>query len=477
MDEMKEQPFGFEDWKEKYRVVLCLKRTQEKETWLLEEKKGKLRCVLKKAKEGQGQFLKAEYELLCELKSRHGMVEFDSVEFRCEAGWEYLLREFVQGVTFEELVEREGALSAEEAAFLGEKLCRKTAVFHNQNPRIIHRDIKPENIVITASGSVRLIDFETARSYKQGQKTDTVRMGTRGYAAPEQFGFGQTDVRSDIYAIGKVLLYMVTAGCEEDDMKLLQKGKEKRLKRIIRRCIAYDPSARYQSVEQLSDALAQVGKYDTRYLKETLILTGLLTVLCAAVIYLGIKNNYLKRQLGYDMPEISAAGIEEVNNLEGAGEENSTDGISRWNPYEYEEDVKTILQMYLSENVDEMANACEIMVEKLYQSECIMKVVPVFYEKMPEKELEAYHKERMGYEYIADRLAYEDRLSLRCMGSYEQKGHEIAGAIQECLEYFYINEEGKAAESELYGYLSEGSSKNMDGCIIELLDCINRGLQ
>lgn len=511
------QPFEFEDWKRKYRVVLCLKSTKERETWLLEERNGTKRCILKKEKEAQGELLKAEYELLCELSKQQKIAEFDFVEFRQEEGWEYLLREYVQGMTLEELIEKEGTLTVEEAVALGEKLCRKTAIFHNRNPRIIHRDIKPENIVVTPSGKIRLIDFETARSYKQGQKTDTIRMGTRGYAAPEQFGFGQTDARSDIYAIGKVLLYMVTAGCEEDDLKLLQKGSEKRLKRVIRKCLAYDPSERYQDAEQLAAALARIRKYGGRNLPVIFIPAGnesksclhgldkcregqyaatgqrckldasvraaglfslavLSAVMCIAVIYVGIRNFDWKREGGAEPPEISKADVEETSDSVKEGAAEGTDEIIRWNPYEYEEDVNTILQMYSAENYDAMSEACEALVEKLGKSECIGKVIPVSYEKMTEKELETYHRERMGYEYIADRLSYGNGLALRRLGSYEQSGREIAGAIREDLEYFYVNEEGSETGSELYVYLTEGSSKNMDGCIIELLDCINRGL-
>ena len=124
-----------------------------------------------------------------------------------------LIEEYVEGVSVLDDVRQREKLPASEAVCLTLQLCEIVAFLHAQNPPIIHRDIKPDNIICTRTQTptgtrtgIKLIDFSIARSYNPQKDKDTVFMGTVGYAPPEQYGFGQTDMRSDIYAIGKTLL-------------------------------------------------------------------------------------------------------------------------------------------------------------------------------------------------------------------------------------------------------------------------------
>lgn len=109
---------------------------------------------------------------------------------------------------------------------------------------IVHRDIKPSNILIDEDGNIRLIDFEAARFVSSGKDKDTCYLGTDGFAPPEQYGFSQTDFRSDIYAAGqtmKILLGSLSA--------------KPRYAKIIKKCTALDPDKRYQSAKTLANAL------------------------------------------------------------------------------------------------------------------------------------------------------------------------------------------------------------------------------
>ena len=94
------------------------------------------------------------------------------------------------------------------------RLCAKLAeiliYLHSRTPPVIHRDIKPENVIITEEKEPVLIDFDIARTFKTAEETDTVFFGTKGYAPPEQYGFAQTDCRSDIYAFGVLLRFLLT---------------------------------------------------------------------------------------------------------------------------------------------------------------------------------------------------------------------------------------------------------------------------
>lgn len=117
------------------------------------------------------------------------------------------------------------------------------------DPPIIHRDIKPSNILLTPSDHVILIDFDASREFDAGKPEDTVLLGTREYAAPEQYGFGQSDARSDIYALGVLLNKMLTGTYPRRECPECSLGE------IITRCTALLSDQRYASVEELKTAL------------------------------------------------------------------------------------------------------------------------------------------------------------------------------------------------------------------------------
>ncbi|GFI46908.1 serine/threonine-protein kinase D [Lachnospiraceae bacterium] len=120
-------------------------------------------------------------------------------------------------------------------------LCSVLQFLHGMD--IIHRDIKPSNIIYAADGHIRLIDFGAARVLKEGQEQDTRLLGTRGYAPPEQYGFSQTDVRTDIYSLGVTL-----------EQVLRNKIQRLQCKKVIQKCMDLNPDKRYQSARQVKRA-------------------------------------------------------------------------------------------------------------------------------------------------------------------------------------------------------------------------------
>ena len=113
---------------------------------------------------------------------------------------------------------------------------------HGDPPRgYVHSDIKPANIMLTKDGVIRLIDFGIARLVKEDSDTDTEFLGTRGYAPPEQYGFGQTDARSDIYSLGVTI------------QRMLGKNYDGWMKKILAKCTKLDPENRYESAQNLLD--------------------------------------------------------------------------------------------------------------------------------------------------------------------------------------------------------------------------------
>lgn len=128
--------------------------------------------------------------------------------------------------------------------------------FHGANPPIIHRDLKPENIVISAADDLYLVDCNTARQYTGNADRDTRLLGTAGYAAPEQYGFGESDQRTDLYAFGMLLNHLLTG---ELSRQLVAPGKWEGL---IRKCLELDPINRYQNVTELERAFETVLRDD-----------------------------------------------------------------------------------------------------------------------------------------------------------------------------------------------------------------------
>jgi serine/threonine-protein kinase len=127
-------------------------------------------------------------------------------------GKAYLVMEFVPGETLLSYLQREGLPQSQQRVFEWvRQLCDVLGYLHTQDPPIIFRDLKPANIMLTPSGQIKLVDFGIARLFKPGQAKDTQAFGTIGYSAPEQYGRGQTDARSDVYALG-VLVYQLLTG-------------------------------------------------------------------------------------------------------------------------------------------------------------------------------------------------------------------------------------------------------------------------
>lgn len=167
--------------------------------------------------------------------------------------------EFVAGETLADVVCRCGG-SAALARDLFPRLCDAVAELHERfDPPVIHRDLKPSNVIVTAD-SLTLIDFGIARTYREGADEDTRHFGTRAYAPPEQFGFGQTDVRSDVYALGMLLYYCLAA--ETPTPRVREEGFAKlaslpALRAVVLQATEFDPRGRFASAQELKGAFLQ----------------------------------------------------------------------------------------------------------------------------------------------------------------------------------------------------------------------------
>ena len=161
-----------------------------------------------------------------------------------------IVRTYIEGSPLDRYA-RENNLDEQGIAGIVAKLCDVLAYLHHRPEPVIHRDIKPQNVIVRPDGSVALIDFDIARTYRAGSETDTMFFGTRAYAAPEQYGFAQTDARADIYSLGVLLRYLLTGSPRENRNVRVNRA----LGKVIDKCTAFDPQKRYSDVDQVKKAL------------------------------------------------------------------------------------------------------------------------------------------------------------------------------------------------------------------------------
>ena len=191
----------------------------------------------------------------------------------------YVVMDFIEGETISERLKAEGAQPQELVIEWGLQLASALNYLHNMKPPVIYRDMKPSNVMIKPEGGVKLIDFGTAKEYDVENNADTTALGTRGYAAPEQFGDSKgrgiynTDERTDIYNLGATLYHIVTGKnpCEPPyEIKPIREWNpslSSGLEKILLKCTQANPNDRYQNCSELMYALEHYNELDDEYRK------------------------------------------------------------------------------------------------------------------------------------------------------------------------------------------------------------------
>ena len=223
-------------------------RTEFEEVRLLKESpRGSVRLIRHNASgkqfilrrfQGNGEV----YRRLLDCSCPHLPLIYEAAE---QDGENIVIEEFIQGDTLDFLL-RGALFTPQETKKVVRQLCQGLWVLHSM--AAVHRDIKPENVILRGSDAV-LIDFDAARLHKPEAEADTQILGTTGFAAPEQYGLGQSDTRTDIYSLGVLMNVMLTG---EHPSKKLAEG---RMGRVIQRCTQVNPAKRYRDVLRLMEAL------------------------------------------------------------------------------------------------------------------------------------------------------------------------------------------------------------------------------
>lgn len=192
---------------------------------------------------------RAVYERLQQLDSSWFPHIYEIAE---EDGKLIVIEEYISGQTLEEYMDQSQTLTLMQSLSVMLDVCQALKLLHEQTPPVIHRDIKPSNIILSVDGIWKVIDFNTARYYDASAQRDTTFLGTPEYAAPEQFGDIQTDVRTDIYAMGAMMNYLLTG---KNHKKYVYEGAAGK---IIEKCTRFDPNLRYQSIGEFMRELKRL---------------------------------------------------------------------------------------------------------------------------------------------------------------------------------------------------------------------------
>lgn len=212
-----------------YKKISVIHKSRQSTVWLCERSDGgravcKELCsdpkVYEKLKAAECEYIPKIYEINVTSENEGGQKSLEIFE------------EYIEGKTLQEL-----SLSYKEAVRAAVQLCRAVDGLHMLG--IIHRDIKPSNIMLDGSGCLKIVDMSSARLFKEEMDKDTVCLGTEGFAAPEQYGYAQTDFRTDIFALGQTL-------------RLIFENRERfPVGYIISRCTSFDPDKRFKSCKQI----------------------------------------------------------------------------------------------------------------------------------------------------------------------------------------------------------------------------------
>lgn len=176
------------------------------------------------------------------------IIKTDSIDDAC-----IVEEEYIDGITLWEMISGGTRMDEKRAADITEQVCNGLKYMHEVG--FIHRDIKPENVMLTPEGRVCVIDLDASMRLNPLKGSDTTLLGTAMYAAPEQFGLTRSDQRTDIYAVG-ILLNELLTGVHP----AVETYKDGFLGNVIATCINMNPSDRYQTVEELINALEYAAK-------------------------------------------------------------------------------------------------------------------------------------------------------------------------------------------------------------------------
>lgn len=281
----------------KYKIIRSLGRGGNGSVYLAEDVKvGRVWAIKQVSRMEQ-----ADMELKALRYVKHKNLPL-IVDIVTEENKAYLVMEYIEGSTLEEILKEKKSLPKKESIKIALEILEALKCLHNQTPAIVYGDLKPSNIMIDKEGNVKLIDFGTAFS----KEKTVAAYGTLGYAAPEQVlnNLYQPgiDCRTDFYSFGILLYKMITGEfpMDKDGMKRLKHPYiSEKLKQIILTCTAFEKERRYETAEQLAEALKKLTFYEKRRKNQRLAANGVFLVLFFLSVFSFVLHFYRPGQFLY----------------------------------------------------------------------------------------------------------------------------------------------------------------------------------
>lgn len=469
-----------------YKITDCLRESEIKNIFLLEKEDGTL-WILKVYTAEYTSLLEHEYHILKQLETVHHCPVPKPINFWNDGEHAYLLREFIAGESLYSMYEDGEIKRCETILRLAMELCATVAKLHGTNPPIIHRDIKPENFIWNPKEErLYLIDCDSARFYKEGQERDTLFLGTPTHAAPEAYGYAQCDVRSDVFGIGKTILYLCCG--RTDDKAVVECDIPQGLLGIIKKCIAFSPEDRYSKVKYIYRDLSKL--YDRKYkgassahkmkYRVGMLATALFAFCLGVAFSFGvvfdrsvlIRNNSRVSQSGTDYApaadeeELSFALEDTDQSLAEAADRISID-VLRYRTY-----VDRIATGYYEMDLEGMGKACDELFAEMYAAEDLQAIEWTDVSKLDE--LPENFPYRTYPNRLCDPLAYYDRMLSTKIGHFE----DYAGLIYNYLDCF-LNEDTANPDMPFYKYCNGDATareENYKEALVEVVFSATRAV-
>ena len=463
-----------------YKIVDCLKESDIKHVYLLEAADGTL-SVLKAYKAEYTSLLENEYHIMEQLKNKRNCPVPKTIDYWTDENYVFFLREYIDGNSLLSMYEG-GYFESDKAVIqMSIELCSVIAKLHGENPPIIHRDIKPENFIWNKKDErLYLIDCDSARFYKEGQERDTLFLGTPTHAAPEAYGYAQCDVRSDVYGIGKTILYMCCG--RTDDKAVVECDIPKCLLGIIKKSIAFSPEDRYSRVKYIYQDLKKLydRKYEEKYSFHRMRYGAAMLAAVLLAFGLGIvfdRSVLIQRGSGVvqtvaDTENTQDWGLVPVDSeYTGPSLAEASDRVSI-EVSGYREYVDRIITCYYEMDLEGMGEAYDELFTELYAAEDLQALEWTDVSKLDEIP-ENYPYKPYPYR-VCDPLACYDNILYTKIGHYEDYGGSIYGFLD-----YSLNEDNGMTNLPFYQYCNGDASDretNYKEAFGEVINCALRGV-
>lgn len=387
-------------------------------------------------------------------------------------GTVYVVMDYIQGLALDRILKEEGAQPQKNVIEWAKQLASALDYLHSLCPPIIYRDMKPSNIMLQPDGRVKLIDFGTAKEYRTENIADTTALGTRGYAAPEQFGDEQghgiykTDARTDIYCLGATIYHIVTGKnpCEPPyEMRPIREWNPMLsggLETIILKCTQPNPEDRYQNCSELIYALEHYEELDSGHRKKQIgklvfwggmVAAMTVSLMVAAVGHQRIQNtqkqdyrSLIERANTYkingEYSKASEVYVEAITQVDGKNPEAYLDMLSLYVNYINAEEGLTRIGAYINSGYENIQD----------NSEVVFRVALTYLNEEKDYASSLYYFQMLDEEEVPEAVYYKKILtSLAELDSVGSDMKELTEAMKSFEKY---NDEQVVSEAKMLNY-------------------------